>query len=66
MNEAVLGTDFQLPILFFRGTEGADSPAWLAKEYFDKIHAPHLVVWSSTGQFLKELVTRVRPLEVQT
>lgn len=76
MNVAFLGTDFQLPILFFQGTEGADTPTWLAREYVDKIHVSrkeyvpmkggHFVVWNSPGQFLKELVTRVRPLAMQT
>jgi len=48
----------------------------LAKEYFDKINAPHkemvvfegaghFAVWSKPDKFLQELVTRVRPLAVQ-
>ena len=72
-----LGTDFSVPIFFFQGTEDAMSESQLAKEYFDKINAPHkeyvafdggghFAVWTMPDKFLNELLTRVRPLAVRT
>lgn len=70
---ANLGPDFKIPVYFFQGTEDDITLASLARDYFDTIKAPHkefvafdggghFVVWSMREKFLKELVTRVRPL----
>jgi pimeloyl-ACP methyl ester carboxylesterase len=64
--------DFQVPIFFFQGSEDDRTPATLAREYFEKINAPHkefvllnggghFAVWSMSDRFLQELTTRVRP-----
>lgn len=68
-----LGSDFRIPIYFFQGAEDERTLASLAKEYFEKINAPHkefvlfeggghFAVWSMPDRFLQELVRRVRPL----
>jgi pimeloyl-ACP methyl ester carboxylesterase len=79
---AMLSTDlasqrlrFEIPIFFFQGADDSVTPASLAKDYFDRIDAPHkefvplpgaghFAVWSMPGRFLQELGTRVRPLAV--
>jgi pimeloyl-ACP methyl ester carboxylesterase len=75
LNLASLGTDFQIPIFFFQGTDDAVTPGLLAKAYFDQIKGPHkeyvamegghFTVWSAPDKFLQELVARVRPLATQ-
>jgi pimeloyl-ACP methyl ester carboxylesterase len=76
LNPSSLGTDFQLPIFFFQGSDDAVTSASLAKAYFDQINAPqkeyvampggHFAVWSYPDKFLKELDARVRPLATQS
>jgi pimeloyl-ACP methyl ester carboxylesterase len=71
-----LGPDFKIPIFFFQGELDERAQASLAKDYFEKIEAPHkefvlfegaghAAVWSMPDRFLQELVARVRPLAVQ-
>jgi len=71
-----LGLDFKIPVFFFQGAEDERTLAPLAKEYFEKINAPHkemalleggghFAVWSMRDRFLQELVTRVRPFAMQ-
>ena len=73
---STLGPDFENPVFFFQGALDERTPATLAKAYFDTIQAPqkefvlfdgagHFAVWSMSGKFLQELVTRVRPLALQ-
>jgi pimeloyl-ACP methyl ester carboxylesterase len=68
-----LGLDFALPIFFFQGAEDFTTPTALAQQYLASIQAPrkefvalegcgHFAVFMCSDQFLKELVTRVRPL----
>ena len=70
-----LGLDFKIPVLFFQGAEDARTPAPVARQYFDRIEAPHkefvlfegaghFAIWSKSGRFLDELIARVRPLAV--
>ena len=67
------GTQFEIPIFFFQGSEDIQAPLQLAAEYMDAISAPRkaLVVISGGGhnafifysqRFLEELNARVRPL----
>lgn len=71
-----LGPEFKIPVYFFQGAEDEVTLTSLAKEYFDKINAPHkemvlfedaghFAVWTMPDRFLQELVSRVRPLAVQ-
>jgi pimeloyl-ACP methyl ester carboxylesterase len=71
-----LGPNFKIPIFFFQGAEDERALAPLAKEYLDRINAPHkefvlldggghFAVLSMSDRFLQELVSRVRPLAVQ-
>jgi pimeloyl-ACP methyl ester carboxylesterase len=68
-----LGLEFTVPMFFFQGTEDPSTPCELAEQYFDAIRAPHkqfvrfegchhFVVFNRSDDFLRELVTRVRPL----
>lgn len=68
-----LGPDFALPIFFIQGGEDTVTPVAHAEDYFKTINAPrkemivlpdggHFAVWSRADAFLKELVTRVRPI----
>lgn len=70
---AELGLKFSVPIFFFQGAEDFTSPTALAREYLNQIQAPkkefvpipdagHFAIFMHADQFLKELVTRVRPL----
>jgi pimeloyl-ACP methyl ester carboxylesterase len=74
---ASLGTDFQIPMFVFQGALDKRTPAPLAQEYFDQIHAPrkafvrfegvgHFAAWTMPDRFLQELVRRVRPLAMRT
>jgi pimeloyl-ACP methyl ester carboxylesterase len=67
-----LGLDFSVPIFFFQGTQDLQTPSDLAQQYFDEIKAPHkefvsfqddhhFVAVNRPGEFLTELVARVRP-----
>ncbi len=68
-----LGVGFSVPILFLQGAEDFTTPTALAQQYLASIQAPHkefisirgcghFAVFMCSDQFLKELVTRVRPL----
>lgn len=68
-----LGLTFEVPMFFFEGTCDQQTPMELAEEYFASIAAPHkefvrfegchhFVVMNRPDAFLRELVTRVRPL----
>jgi pimeloyl-ACP methyl ester carboxylesterase len=72
---ADLGLDFAIPVFFFQGAEDFTAPTVLAHQYLDALKAPqkafvpidgggHFVMFMKPDQFLKELVTRVRPLAV--
>jgi pimeloyl-ACP methyl ester carboxylesterase len=67
------GTQFSLPLFFFQGTDDPAAPTQLVGEYLTQITAPHkeLVLFQGGGhnafyffsdRFLRELVTKVRPL----
>jgi pimeloyl-ACP methyl ester carboxylesterase len=71
-----MGTEFAVPIFFFQGAEDFTSSTALAREYFDKIKAPHkefvaikdgghFAVFMRSAEFLNELVERVRPLAME-
>jgi pimeloyl-ACP methyl ester carboxylesterase len=71
-----LGTRFKVPIFIFQGDADIQSPTALAKEFFSSIRAPKkdLVLLKGEGHnallllpdvFLKEMVTRVRPLAIK-
>lgn len=73
VNLADLGPDFAIPIIFIQGAKDTVTPLSHAQKYFDSIKAPrkdfvilptggHFAVWSHSDAFLKELLTRVRPL----
>ncbi|MET0591473.1 MAG: alpha/beta fold hydrolase [Polyangiaceae bacterium] len=72
-----LGLEFAIPIFVFQGAEDFTTPTELARQYVDAIKAPkkefvpiadggHFAVFMKSEQFLKELVTRVRPLAQTT
>ncbi len=67
-----LGLEFPVPMFIFQGTEDPSTPCELAERYFETIQAPHkefvrfegchhFVVMNRPDDFLRELVTRVRP-----
>jgi len=67
-----LGPQFRMPIFFFEGTCDQATPMELAENYFAEIIAPHkefvrfeschhFVVMNRPDDFLRELLTRVRP-----
>jgi pimeloyl-ACP methyl ester carboxylesterase len=67
-----LGLEFEVPIFFFEATCDQATPIELAEEYFAEIVAPHkefvrfegchhFVVMNRPMDFLRELLTRVRP-----
>jgi pimeloyl-ACP methyl ester carboxylesterase len=70
---ADLGLEFSVPMFVFEGDEDFTTPTALARSYLESIKAPrkvfvlingggHFAVFIKSNQFLKELVTRVRPL----
>jgi pimeloyl-ACP methyl ester carboxylesterase len=70
------GTGFGIPIFFFQGAEDFTTSTALAREYFGLIKAPHkefvlipdgghFAVFMRSGEFLNELVKRVRPLAME-
>lgn len=72
-----LGTKFDLPILIVQGEDDIQSPAVLAREFFNTIEAPQKEFVSLKGEghtallllpevFLQELVDKVRPLALET
>ncbi|MFI4973914.1 MAG: alpha/beta fold hydrolase [Caulobacterales bacterium] len=71
-----LGTKFAEPVFIFNGALDRVTPASLAKSYFDQLEAPqkafvaldnagHDAALTEPDVFLRELVTRVRPIAVQ-
>jgi pimeloyl-ACP methyl ester carboxylesterase len=70
-----LGMRFEVPFFIFQGDTDAINPTALAKEYFDKLEAPHkefvlikqaghLAAFARPEQFLNELLQRVRLLAI--
>jgi pimeloyl-ACP methyl ester carboxylesterase len=70
---ADLGLGFAIPMFFFQGAEDFTTPTALAHQYLDALKAPqkafvpiegggHFAMFMKSDQFLKELLTRVRPL----
>lgn len=70
------GLEFSVPMFFFQGAEDFTASTELARQYMAMIHAPqkefvaienggHFAVFMRSEQFLKELLTRVRPLATQ-
>ena len=68
-----LGMQFDLPFFIFQGDCDILTPTVVAKEYFDKVNAPHkefvliknaghLACFARESQFLEELIKRVKPL----
>jgi pimeloyl-ACP methyl ester carboxylesterase len=68
-----LGLKFEMPMFFFHGTADQQTPIELAEQYFADISAPHkefvrfdrchhFLVMNRPDDFLRELLTRVRPL----
>ncbi len=48
---ASLGPDFEVPIYFFQGAEDEVTVTALAKEYFEKINAPHKERTQDTSRY---------------
>jgi pimeloyl-ACP methyl ester carboxylesterase len=75
MNADQLAGDFQVPVFVFQGREDFTNPTRLAAAYLESINAPtkafvavpggHFAVFMESEEFLKELVTRVRPLAMR-
>jgi len=68
-----LGGDFALPVFVIQGADDFTTPTSLAKSFVDSIRAPrkafvaiegggHFAVFMRSSAFLRELVSRVRPL----
>jgi pimeloyl-ACP methyl ester carboxylesterase len=70
-----LGLDYSVPLFFFEGTRDTNTPIEPAEQYLFEVKAPHKefvrfdgadhflpMDWPLT--FLRELLTRVRPLAV--
>ena len=68
-----LGLKFDIPVFFFEGERDTITPAELAEQYLQSIDAPakgfvvlqnagHFAIFTQANVFLKELVSRVRPL----
>ncbi len=67
-----LGLRFATPIFFFEGNEDFTTPTALAREYLAALESPkkefvpikggHFAVFTNPGDFLKELVAKVRPV----
>lgn len=70
-----LGPDFKVPIVFVQGADDDLTVTALAREYYNRIHAPlkkfivlphtgHLAIFTDRKAFLQELVKWVRPLAI--
>jgi pimeloyl-ACP methyl ester carboxylesterase len=70
------GTRFEIPFFLFQGDSDVITLTGLALEYYREVEAPvkglaliqnagHFAAFSQPGQFLNELVNRVRPLAVE-
>jgi pimeloyl-ACP methyl ester carboxylesterase len=67
-----LAGEFAIPVFVFQGAEDFTTPTSLAAAFIESIDAPskafvtidggHFAVFTHSGQFLTELVNRVRPL----
>jgi pimeloyl-ACP methyl ester carboxylesterase len=67
-----IGLSFATPIFFFQGDEDFTTPPALAREYLAALKAPkkdfvsinggHFAVFTNSNDFLRELVSKVRPL----
>jgi pimeloyl-ACP methyl ester carboxylesterase len=67
-----LGLKFDIPVLFFEGTEDFSTPTELARQYLQELQAPdkkfvpirggHFAVFMNSDEFLAELVAHVAPL----
>jgi pimeloyl-ACP methyl ester carboxylesterase len=68
-----LGLDFQVPMFFIQGAEDDLTVTALARQYFERIHAPlkklivlphagHLAVFTARKAFLAQLIEWVRPV----
>jgi pimeloyl-ACP methyl ester carboxylesterase len=75
MRPADLGLEFSIPFFVFQGEEDFTTSTVLARQYLESIKAPrkefvaikgggHFAVFMRSGQFLQELIVRVRPLAV--
>lgn len=70
VTQKVLGYEFSIPIFFFQGSEDFTTSTVLAEEYLKLIKAPHkefvrikgghFAMFMNSGEFLQELVNRVR------
>jgi len=71
------GTRFDIPMFFLQGSDDLFAPTELVEEYLNKITAPlkelvvipgggHNPFYGASDLFLHELVTRVRPLSVES
>ncbi|GIG58837.1 hypothetical protein Lfu02_32090 [Longispora fulva] len=69
------GTRFEIPVFVLQGEHDVLTLRALAEEYFAEVDAPvkelalirdagHFAAFSQPGQFLAELLDRVRPLAV--
>lgn len=75
MNHEQLAGNFEVPVFVFQGAEDFTTPTRLASEYVESLRAPvkafvtipggHFAVFMESEEFLKELVTRVRPLAMR-
>ena len=69
-----IGLRFAAPIFFFEGDEDFTTPPALAREYLTTLQAPkkefvsikggHFAVFTNSNDFLRELVSKVRPLAI--
>lgn len=70
------GLDFAVPFFVIQGDEDSQTPAILARRYFDAVHAPtkryiplkgggHFAVITMSAAFLNALVAYVRPLAIR-
>jgi len=74
LSSAELGQEFSLPMFIFQCEEDFTTPTALARQYVESMKAlrkefvaipgGHFAVFMHSGQFLQELVKRVRPLAV--
>lgn len=76
LDPRALGGDFGLPVFVIQGADDFTTPTSLARSFVDSIHAPrkafvaidgggHFAVFMRSSAFLRELVSRVRPLAVR-
>jgi pimeloyl-ACP methyl ester carboxylesterase len=72
---ASLGSEFSIPMFFIEGDADDITPSGPAEQYFEQITAPykdfvrvrggdHFIPFDQPGQFLADLVARVRPFAI--